>query len=61
MRSTVVLIPIDTYDQPRGDAAVREGIGEGLAAGAAQAQRAMDSDLTLDMSIGGEGFGARIE
>ena len=41
--------------------AVREGIGEGLAAGAAQAQRAMDSDLTLDMSIGGEGFGARIE
>lgn len=41
--------------------AVREGIGEGLAAGAAQAQRAMDSDLTLDMIIGGEGFGARIE
>ena len=26
MRSTVVLIPIDTYDQPRVDAAVREGI-----------------------------------
>ena len=26
MRSTVVLIPIDTYDQPRVDAAVREGV-----------------------------------
>ena len=26
MRSTVVLIPLDTYDQPRVDAAVREGV-----------------------------------
>ena len=26
MRSTVVLIPLDTYDQPQVDAAVREGV-----------------------------------